>query len=156
MLTQVLASHSLRIERHEQIIASLPQLLHRDRRRTLDHSALVVLQYRPEDGRRNPVGHLVLASVVWMGELERRAEHPAQHRVRMGDENRWIDHETGVVDHKGDPVFALSGGHVRSGGRSGNGGYGGGRRLLGRRLQQGTRSGNMNAFSGCLSGEGDC
>lgn len=100
----------MRIERHEQIIARLPQLLHGNHRRALDHPSFVVLQNSPENGGRDSLGHLELAPVVRVSELDSRAEHPTEHRVGVGDEQGRVDHEAGVVHDKGDTVLGAGDG----------------------------------------------
>jgi hypothetical protein len=126
-----LAANGVGIERHQQIITGLPQLLHRDGWRALDQPPLVVLQDGPENGGGDAVGHLELAALVRLRELQIRAEHAPQHGVGVGGEERRVDHEPRVVHDEGDAVVADD--------RAGGGGAG---RLVLRGGQHVAASGN--------------
>lgn len=93
-LTQILALDGAGVERHEQIVAGLAQLLDSDGRRAAYDRALVVLENRPKDHRRYALGYLVLAALVRLGELDARAEHAAEHRVRVCREQGRVHHES--------------------------------------------------------------
>lgn len=71
----------------------------------------------PKNGRRDSVGHLELAPLVGLRELQVRAEHSSQHGVWMRHKEGGIDYEPGVIHHKGDPVVANVGGGVGGGAR---------------------------------------
>lgn len=54
---------------------------------------------------RNPVGHLILAAIIWMCKLKARTEHSAQHRIRMCSEQCRIDGESRIVHEKSDAIL---------------------------------------------------
>lgn len=120
----------MRVEGDEEVVAGLAQLLDGDGGRTADDAGLVVLEDGAEHVRGDAVGHLVLAPLVRVRELESRAEHAAEHRVGSGREQQRIDDEPRVVHDEGDAVgerlHRVSRGVVRVyGGRRLGGGGGG-------------------------------
>lgn len=103
-LTQILALDGLRVKGNEEVVAGLAQLLNGDGRRAPDHAALIIVEQRPEDVRRDAVRHLVLAPFVGVRKLQSRAEHPAEHCVGPRREQQRIDDEPRVVHDQGDAL----------------------------------------------------
>ena len=101
--SEIMTSHRVAIERYQQVVASVLQLLDRDTRRTLYDSVLVKVENGLEDCRGDSIGHRVLAPVVWLV-LQSRTEHPAQHGVRVLLEDLWVDNEPRVVHYQSDRV----------------------------------------------------
>jgi hypothetical protein len=66
-------------------------------RGTTDYSAFVIFQNGAKHHGGNTVSDFVFAAFIGLSVFYSRAEHAAQHGVRMGREQSWIDDESATI-----------------------------------------------------------